>query len=242
MEGSDLCGIHQRKADGVKTEKKPKEPKEPKEPKKAKKVAPPNHNHSLEEESEDCELCNTHGNILDPAATDAKFEAISMQERLKAILETADDESAEPEKTEAEPEKTEVEPEKVVAEPVKKSFIRPKMKAPKNVTKPADVASTSAPIKPVADVASTSAPIKPDDEEMNIRDKLRMILANANGDESEDEEDMESRLTNKLAKTFDEDEDDIDLDQMCDSPTSQNRLREAWADMSEEEESETEEN
>ena len=68
MPGTDMCGIHQRKADGVKTEKKPKEPKEPKEPKKAKKAPPPNHNHGLEEESEDCELCSTHGSILDPTA------------------------------------------------------------------------------------------------------------------------------------------------------------------------------
>ena len=78
------------------------------------------------------------------------------------------------------------------------------------------------------------------DEADSIRDRLKAILINA-GEDSEDdfdEDEAKDRLTMKLASKFDEDPDDMDMDQMCDSPTSQAQLREAWADMTLEEEEE----
>jgi hypothetical protein len=257
MAGKDLCGIHQRKADGIKTEKKPREPKEPKEPKKAKKAPAPNHTHTLTEESEDCQLCDTHGNILDAAVTEAKYEAaaggVSIHDRLKAILDEADEEeevekAEEPEEPEkvAEPEfteeevayRTKVNEALVTEKATKKTFIRPKMRGAKKTEKVAEP-------KP-EDVASTSAAEPEKAEELDLRDKLRLILANANGEDSESEEDsvadyddeeLKERLTAKLALSFGEEEDEIDLEQMCDSPNSQHRMREAWADaMSDEDE------
>jgi len=244
---SELCGIHQRKAEGGGSEPKPRVEKVPKEKKvKAKKVDP-KHSHPLTEESEDCELCQTHGNVMDKKMPDATFEAVtedevSIKDRLKAILAASDDEEPEkmetepvpepePEKmeTEPEPEKSEPEPEPEAgpSEPKKVGgFIRPKVRGQKKVAAPAPVN------KPEPE------PVVDDTE--SIRNRLKAILINA-GEDSEDEfdeDEAKDRLTMKLASKFDEDPDEIDMDQMCDSPTSQAQLREAWADMTLEEEEE----
>jgi len=244
---SELCGIHQRKAEGGGSEPKPRVEKVPKEKKvKAKKVDP-KHSHPLTEESEDCELCQTHGNMMDKKMPEATFEAVtedevSIKDRLKAILAASDDEEPEkmetepvpepePEKmeTEPEPEKSEPEPEPEAgpSEPKKVGgFIRPKVRGQKKVAAPAPVN------KPEPE------PVVDDTE--SIRNRLKAILINA-GEDSEDEfdeDEAKDRLTMKLASKFDEDPDEIDMDQMCDSPTSQAQLREAWADMTLEEEEE----
>ena len=242
---SELCGIHQRKSEGGGPEPKPKEPRVPKEKKvKAKKVDP-KHSHPLTEESEDCELCQSHGNVMDKKMPETTFEAVtedevSIKDRLKAILAASDDEEPEPEKMEVvpEPEKMEVvpepepEPKKSEAgpsEPKPKAagFIRPKVRGQK-------VAKRVEAIEPVPE------PVM--DEADSIRNKLKAILSSA-GEDSEDEfdeEEAKDRLTMKLASKFDEDPDEMDMDQMCDSPTSQAQLREAWADMTLEEEEEEE--
>jgi len=230
---SELCGIHQRKAEGGASDPKPKVEKVPKEKKvKAKKVDP-KHSHPLTEESEDCELCQTHGNVMDKKMPDATFEAVtedevSIKDRLKAILAASDDE--EPEKMETEPvPEPEPEPKKSEAGPSEPKkvggFIRPKVRGQK-------VAKRVEAIEPVPE------PVM--DEADSIRDRLKAILINA-GEDSEDdfdEDEAKDRLTMKLASKFDEDPDEMDMDQMCDSPTSQAQLREAWADMTLEEEEE----
>ena len=231
---SDLCGIHQRKLEGG--DPKPKVEKVPKEPKKPKQKKPdPKHSHPLTEEAQDCELCQSHGNVMDKKMPETKFEAVtedevSIKDRLKAILAASDDEEPEPE-----PEKTEPKPrdEAGPSEPdpkpkVKASgFIRPKVKGKK----------VAAPVKkPEPEPEPTM------DEAENIRSKLKAILANTE-DDSEDEvdaDDAKDRLTRKLASKFDEDPDEMDLGQMCDTPDSQSQLRQAWADMTLEEEEEEE--
>jgi len=263
MSGSDMCGIHQRKTEGLKPEKKPKEAKEPKQPKKKSQDA--KHNHELTEEAvEDCELCQSHGNVMNTGLTDAKFEAsvdggVSIQDRLNAILSDEDEapekneeapEKAEeaPEKIEEVPEKTEEAPEKIEEVPEKieeapahvfkkpeektSGFIRPRVRGKRPVVVPEP--------KPVESVAGPSKPDKKDDDTDNIRSKLRMILAQANEDsddeeEAFDEEEVRTRLTQKLSSGFDmnhkgeSDEDEMDIDQMCDTPDSQGMLRDAWA-------------
>ena len=93
-----LCGIHLRKRDGGgESSKGPKEATK-KVPKKAE---APKHSHPLSEEAE-CELCETHGNVVKPELTKAEFEAVaedgkSLQQRLAAILANSDnDEDDEP--------------------------------------------------------------------------------------------------------------------------------------------------
>lgn len=110
-----LCGIHLRKRDGG--GESSKTPKEPVAKKVAKKAEAPKHSHPLTEEAEECELCETHGNVVKPELSKAEFEAVaedgkSLQDRLKAILANSDndepdeadeaDEAEEPEEEEEE--------------------------------------------------------------------------------------------------------------------------------------------
>ena len=261
MTGSDLCGIHQRKAEGVKAEKKPKvetEKKSKKSPK-AKKTEP-KHEHPIGDKSDECELCESHGDVVEPQLTESTFEATvqdgaDIRAKLQAILSEEDDEEPEPEpeqKTEEpkpepkEPEqKTEEpkEPEQKTEEPKpepkepetiqrKGGFIRPKVRGKRAAT---------APVSSVAENAAKAGPSEPKvEEEMDIRSKLRAVMKATHTDSEDEEEDfdedVQERLRQKLASKFEEDEEDVDLDQFCDSPHSQHILREAWADMEEEEE------
>ena len=245
MPGSDMCGIHQRKSEGLKPEKKPKEAKEPKKPKKKSQDA--KHTHELTEEAvEDCELCQSHGNVMNAGLPDAKFEAtvdggVSIQDRLNAILSEDDETEEAPEKIEEAPEKIEEAPEKIEEAPAKvfvfkkpeekkSGFIRPKPRGKRPVVAPEP--------KPIEDTAGPSKPEKKEDDTEGIRSKLRMILAQANEDsddeeESFDEEEVRARLTQKLSGGFDmeSDEEEIDIEQLCDTPDSQNKLRDAWASL-----------
>lgn len=86
-----LCGIHLRQ------QNKPvgAAPK----PKVVRKVPDvPKHTHTLTEESEECGLCATQGNVMAPELTKADFEAVSennqtLQERLAAILASSDEDT-----------------------------------------------------------------------------------------------------------------------------------------------------
>jgi len=92
QKGSCVCKIHASKS-------QPTEPKEPEPPKKKKitkkvKAAVPEHTHALTEDlSPDnvCQLCDTHGSVLDPKLPEAEFELADdddddLTTRLKAIL------------------------------------------------------------------------------------------------------------------------------------------------------------
>jgi len=97
QKGSCVCKIHASKAGGDEQVHPPsKEPKEP--PKKKKttkkvKAAVPEHTHALTEDlSPDnvCQLCDTHGSVLDPKMPEVEFELADdepdLTARLKAIL------------------------------------------------------------------------------------------------------------------------------------------------------------
>jgi hypothetical protein len=98
-----LCGIHLRKRDGG--GESSKAPKEPVAKKVTKKAEAPKHSHPLTEEAEECELCETHGNVVKPELSKADFEAVaedgkSLQDRLKAILANSDNDEEDDEEEE----------------------------------------------------------------------------------------------------------------------------------------------
>ena len=112
FDDGDYCKIHQKVADkagGSKAETKKKKSKGKevaKGEKKSKvtKKAVPEHTHGLVEEAviDDCELCNTHGNALNPELQEAEFELAAdttdtenIQSRLAGILAQFDEEEEE---------------------------------------------------------------------------------------------------------------------------------------------------
>lgn len=250
MPGSDLCGIHQRKAEGVKAEKKPKvetEKKSKKSPK-AKKTEP-KHEHPIGDKSDECELCESHGDVVEPQLTESTFEATvqdgaDIKAKLQAILSEEDDEEPEPEEPEQKIEEPKPEPKPEPKEPEtnqrKGGFIRPKVRGKRAVTAPvSSIAENAAKARAEYDESMKAGPSEPKvEEEMDIRSKLRAVMKATHTDSEDEEEDfdedVQERLRQKLASKFEEDEEDVDFDQMCDSPHSQQVLREAWADMEEE--------
>ena len=95
QKGSCVCKIHAAKVQEVPEPSKP-EPNEPPKKKKAPKkvkAAVPEHTHALTEDlSPDnvCQLCDTHGSVLDPKMPEVEFELADdepdLAARLKAIL------------------------------------------------------------------------------------------------------------------------------------------------------------
>ena len=107
-----LCGIHLRKrdapaketAEGSEAPSKKKGGRKPKEV--APKPAAPAHSHPLTEEAEECVVCETQGNVMNPELSKAEFEAVaqegkSLQERLQAILANAEQDEEDGEAEEA---------------------------------------------------------------------------------------------------------------------------------------------
>jgi hypothetical protein len=101
--GSCVCKIHASKAAGdelvhpPEPEEIPLKAKKKKTPKKTKAPAP-EHSHALTEDlSPDnvCQLCDTHGSVLDPGMPEAEFELVDdepdLAARLKAILSGEED-------------------------------------------------------------------------------------------------------------------------------------------------------
>jgi hypothetical protein len=95
QKGSCVCKIHASKTGGDEQvhppSKEPEPPKKKKAPKKVK-AAVPEHTHALTEDlSPDnvCQLCDTHGSVLDPKMPEVEFELAEESDlaaRLKAIL------------------------------------------------------------------------------------------------------------------------------------------------------------
>ena len=57
-----------------------------------KKIPPPVHNHEPGESSQDCELCATHGDILDPDMPDEEFmgvdvDGMTLEDRLRMVIQ-----------------------------------------------------------------------------------------------------------------------------------------------------------
>ena len=88
-DSDEFCVTHLKQSQKPKVDKKVE--KKVKAPKKEKKIA--EHNHVLSEKidesvADNCELCQSHGNTLDPELVDEDFEGVSedMQSRLQEIL------------------------------------------------------------------------------------------------------------------------------------------------------------
>lgn len=89
-----LCGIHLRQAQKGVTPEGSTEVKKSTVAKK--KAEAPKHSHVPEEVDPTCGLCENQGNVVEPELTKAEFEAVeeegqSIQDRLRAILENADE-------------------------------------------------------------------------------------------------------------------------------------------------------
>lgn len=88
FDGSGLCRIHQKKANGPVNPKKPKPKPKPKpdvSKKKAKEPAPV-HTHEVGESSNQCGLCESHGNPMNPELPSTTFESDGLADRLKALI------------------------------------------------------------------------------------------------------------------------------------------------------------
>jgi hypothetical protein len=96
QKGSCVCKIHASKVqEEVPSNPEPKEPPKKKKATKKVKAAVPEHTHALTEDlSPDnvCQLCDTHGSVLDPKMPEVEFELADdldepdLAARLKAIL------------------------------------------------------------------------------------------------------------------------------------------------------------
>ena len=254
--GGELCGIHLRKLEGgAKNEKLPKEPKAPKKEKKTK--ITPVHTHPLTEENmEGCELCETHGNITAPEMSIKEFEAVTsdgtnIRDKLKAILAAETDEQAEelaPEKPEEKPEKPEEKPEEEEAYrlKVKAALEAQKAEEAKTEVRPASPEKRKSFIRPKMKKAVVEK--KTEDVAGPSQSNLEKVLTwedevAADKFEKSEEEDIRARLAAAMSGAeSDEEMDGEDLDQLCDTPTSADKLRLAFAelDMDEEEVSEDE--
>ena len=96
---SGLCRIHQKKANGPNTEGvvPSKEPKAKKEPKKKKVKEPaPVHTHEAGESSEQCGLCESHGNPMNPELPSVTFGSDDLADRLKALIQSEGEPEEEP--------------------------------------------------------------------------------------------------------------------------------------------------
>jgi len=85
---SGLCRIHQKKANPTSGKATvTKEPKAKKEPKKKKGKEPaPVHTHEVGESSDQCGLCESHGNPMNPELPSTTFESDGLADRLKALI------------------------------------------------------------------------------------------------------------------------------------------------------------
>jgi hypothetical protein len=87
FDGSGLCRIHQKKADGPGLgPKKPKAKSKPDVVKKKAKEPAPVHTHEVGESSNQCGLCESHGNPMNPELPSATFESDGLADRLKALI------------------------------------------------------------------------------------------------------------------------------------------------------------
>ena len=88
FDGSGLCRIHQKKANPTSGKATvTKEPKAKKEPKKKKGKEPaPVHTHEVGESSNQCGLCESHGNPMNPELPSTTFESDGLADRLKALI------------------------------------------------------------------------------------------------------------------------------------------------------------
>ncbi len=205
-----LCGIHLRKKNKD-AEAGPSEPKVAKKPKVVKKPEAPKHTHPLTEESEDCQVCETQGNVITPELTKAEFEAVaedgqSIQARLKAILANSDNDDSDEEVEEA------PKPEPVVEAPKPE----PVVEAPK----PEPVVEAPKPME-------TEEEPEEDEEEPEEDEEEEMTIS------------LRAKLAKLVADEDEEDEEDVDISQMVETPPSRDRLDELMGKLSVKEGKET---
>jgi len=96
LDGKTVCAKHEKQIETSASGKEPLVSKKPRVKKPIVKKIVPMHNHPIGESPRDgvmCELCETHGDILDPDMPDAEFEVVpvngqTLEERLRIMLES----------------------------------------------------------------------------------------------------------------------------------------------------------
>jgi len=203
LPGSDKCHLH---CVTLPTGE-PKPPRAPRVPKaesekvtkksaKKSKVQP-SHNHApLVAPDAPCQLCDSHGDAMNPGAPSVQFESQSLQERLRAIIQSESESESEHEpESEAETEpKTPKKSKKAKAEP----------KTPKKAVKKIE-------LEPVAPPAPIKVP-----KSASIEERMALILSEEPEEEEEEPESpgaVRHRLImaeKGLPVEYDEDEDEIE--------------------------------
>jgi hypothetical protein len=212
LPGSDKCHLH---CVTLPTGE-PKPPRAPRVPKaesekvtkksaKKSKVQP-SHNHApLVAPDAPCQLCDSHGDAMNPGAPSVQFESQSLQERLRAIIQSESESEPEAE-TEPEP-KT---PKKSVPVPDAPKKAKPEPKTPKKAVKKLE-------LEPVAPPAPIKVP-----KSASIEERMALILSEEPEEEEEEEEEepespgaVRHRLImaeKGLPVEYDEEEEDEDPD------------------------------
>lgn len=106
FDGSGLCRIHQKKAKGpVLNPERPKPKPKPDVSKKKAKEPTPVHTHEAGESSNQCGLCESHGNPMNPELPSATFESDGLADRLKALIMAEGEPEEDTQEAEREPER-----------------------------------------------------------------------------------------------------------------------------------------
>jgi hypothetical protein len=214
LPGSDKCHLH---CVTLPTGE-PKPPRAPRVPKaesekvtkksaKKSKVQP-SHNHApLVAPDAPCQLCDSHGDAMNPGAPSVQFESQSLQERLRAIIQSESEPETEAE-TEPEP-KTPKKSKKAEVTPVPDAPMKakPEPKTPKKAVKKLE-------LEPVAPPAPIKVP-----KSASIEERMALILSEEPEEEEEGEPESPGAVRHRLIMAekglpveYDEEEDEEDPD------------------------------
>ena len=189
LPGSDKCHLHcvTLPTGEPKPPRAPRVPKasDPSKPEKVTKKSAkkskvqPSHNHApLVAPDAPCQLCDSHGDAMNPKAPSVQFESQSLQDRLRAIIQSESEAESEPEsEAEAEPE-----PEPEVPKTPKKSK---KAKSPEPEPEPQTPKKSIK--KPDPEPVAPPAPIKVP-KSASIEERMALILSEEPEEEEEEEE------------------------------------------------------
>lgn len=186
LPGSDKCHLHcvTLPTGEPKPPRAPRVPKasDPSKPEKVTKKSAkkskvqPSHNHApLVAPDAPCQLCDSHGDAMNPGAPSVQFESQSLQDRLRAIIQSESEPESE---SEAEPE-----PEPVPKTPKKsKKAKSPEPQTPKKSIK-----------KPDPEPVAPPAPIKVP-KSASIEERMALILSEEEEEEPESPGGVRHRL------------------------------------------------
>lgn len=219
LPGSDKCHLHcvTLPTGEPKPPRAPRVPKasDPSKPEKVTKKSAkkskvqPSHNHApLVAPDAPCQLCDSHGDAMNPKAPSVQFESQSLQDRLRAIIQSESEAESE-----AEPEPEAV-PE--VPKTPKKSKKAKSPETPKKFKKPDP--------EPVAPPAPIKVP-----KSASIEERMALILSEEEEEEPESPGGVRHRLLmaeKGLPVEYDEDEEEDEIEDPDDAEMTEDEFEE----------------